>query len=95
MEFNDYLAVIEAPLDEEHASAVISEIRKIFGHKPIRYVVNTNAHFDAIGGLRTYAAEGAIIITQEANKAYLEKVLNLPHTIHPDKLSQSQEESRD
>src|SRR5262249_15423362 len=84
VELNDYLIVIEAPLDEAHASAVIAEIRRVFGDKQIRYVVNTHAHFDAAGGLRTYAAEGATIITQDINKAYLERVLALPRTISPD-----------
>jgi glyoxylase-like metal-dependent hydrolase (beta-lactamase superfamily II) len=87
VEFNDYLVAIEAPLDEEHASAVIAEIRKIFGSKPIRYVVNTHAHFTEVGGLRTYAAEGATIITHEENKAWLENALDRPRNIQPDKLS--------
>ena len=88
-EFNDYLVVIEAPLDEEHSIAAIKEIRTVFGSKPIRYVVNTHAHRDASGGLRTYAAQGAIIITQELNKPYFEKLFTLPRTVHPDQLAQT------
>jgi hypothetical protein len=35
--------------------------------------------------LRAFVAEGATIITHQVNKAYLEKVLSLPHTLNPDK----------
>jgi glyoxylase-like metal-dependent hydrolase (beta-lactamase superfamily II) len=49
--------------------------------------VNTHTHFDHLGGVRTYAAEGATIVTQQANGAYLNMVLKAPHTIHPDKLA--------
>jgi glyoxylase-like metal-dependent hydrolase (beta-lactamase superfamily II) len=81
VEFNDYLVLIEAPVDQEHSAAVITEIRKEFGSKPIRYVVNTHAHFTAAGGLRKYAAEGATILTHEGNKAYYDQLLPRPHAI--------------
>jgi glyoxylase-like metal-dependent hydrolase (beta-lactamase superfamily II) len=81
VEFNDYLVLIEAPVDAEHSTAVIAEIRKEFGNKPIRYVVNSHAHFAAAGGLRKYAAEGATIITHETNKSYYDQLLARPHTI--------------
>jgi len=88
--FNDYMVVIEAPLDEERSAAVISEAKKLFFNKPIHYVINTHAHFDHAGGLRTYVAEGATIITYQENKPYYERVLALPRTLAPDKLSRSQ-----
>ena len=88
--FNDYTVVIEAPLDEQRSEAVISEAKKLFFNKPIRYVINTHAHFDHAGGLRAYVAEGATIVTHQENKAYYEKVLALPRTLAPDKLAHSQ-----
>jgi glyoxylase-like metal-dependent hydrolase (beta-lactamase superfamily II) len=87
--FNDYVVVIEAPLDETRSSAVISEVKKLFFNKPIRYLVNTHAHFDHAGGIRTYAAEGATILTFQMNKSYYEKTFALPRTLAPDRLSQS------
>ena len=35
--------------------------------KPLHYVVNTHHHFDAAGGLRGYAAEDVLIVTQQSN----------------------------
>jgi glyoxylase-like metal-dependent hydrolase (beta-lactamase superfamily II) len=52
VEFNDYLVVIEAPLDEARSAAVISEAKKLFLNKPIRYLINTHQHFDHSGGIR-------------------------------------------
>lgn len=89
VEFKDHLVVIEGPQDEARSSAVIAEVHKLVPGKPIRYVVNTHNHFDHLGGVRTYAAEGATIVAPMADKAYYEKALNTPHTIVPDKLATS------
>jgi glyoxylase-like metal-dependent hydrolase (beta-lactamase superfamily II) len=89
VEFADHLVVLEAPQDDDRSNAVIAEIRKLVPSKPIRYVVNTHSHFDHLGGVRAYAAEGATILGVLAAKPYYEKVLNAPHTINPDTLSKT------
>jgi glyoxylase-like metal-dependent hydrolase (beta-lactamase superfamily II) len=89
IEFKDHIVVIEGPQSEARATAVIAEARKLIPNKPIRYVVNTHAHIDHSSGLRAFAAEGVTIMTHQANKAYLEKVLNAPHTLNPDKMTES------
>jgi glyoxylase-like metal-dependent hydrolase (beta-lactamase superfamily II) len=76
-------------VDEARSIAVIDAIRKVVPAKPIRYVVNTHVHFDHLGGLRTYAAEGATIITQRDNIPYLEQIWAAPRTISPDRLARS------
>jgi len=89
VEFRDHLVVIDAPVDEERSLAALDAIRAHLPRKPIRYVVNTHLHFDHVGGLRTYAAEGATIITQRDNIAYFEQVWSNPRTLHPDRLARS------
>jgi glyoxylase-like metal-dependent hydrolase (beta-lactamase superfamily II) len=89
VEFTDYLVVIEGLGNDARSHAVIAEARRLVPNKPIRYLVNTHAHFDHSGGVRAFAAEGITIITQELNKPFLEKVLSLPHTINPDSLAKS------
>ena len=71
VEFKDHVVVIEGPQSEERSSAVIAEVKKTLPGKPIKYLVNTHQHFDHSGGLRTYAAEGATILTHAKNRAYL------------------------
>jgi glyoxylase-like metal-dependent hydrolase (beta-lactamase superfamily II) len=88
--FDEYVAVAEAPLDEQRSVAVLAEVRKLVPDKPVRYVLTTHHHFDHIGGLRTYAAEGATIVTHQSNVAYLEKSLVAPATISPDMQAKSQ-----
>ncbi len=88
IEFKDYVAVVEAPNDETRSLAVIAEVHKLVPNKPIKYLYNTHAHFDHLGGVRTYVAEGATIITQEGNKAFYEKAWAAPRTLQPDEMSQ-------
>jgi glyoxylase-like metal-dependent hydrolase (beta-lactamase superfamily II) len=88
-DFKDYIVVIEGGQSEQRSEAVIAEAKKLIPNKPIKYVINTHQHFDHAGGLRTYVAEGAIVVTHQINKPYYEKIWANPHTIAPDKLSKN------
>jgi glyoxylase-like metal-dependent hydrolase (beta-lactamase superfamily II) len=85
VDFKDYIVVVEGPQSEERANAIINEAKRVIPNKPIKYVVNTHGHFDHSGGLRTFIAEGATIITHQNNKAYFEKIFALPHTLNLDR----------
>jgi glyoxylase-like metal-dependent hydrolase (beta-lactamase superfamily II) len=88
IEFRDYVAVVEAPLNEERSLAVIDEVYKLVPQKPIRYLINTHHHWDHIGGLRTYVHEGATVITHEGNKRYYQEILQEKQwLLKPDRLS--------
>jgi glyoxylase-like metal-dependent hydrolase (beta-lactamase superfamily II) len=89
VEFNDYIAVIEAPLAEDRSLAVIAEAKKLVPNKPIRYLLTTHHHFDHTGGLRTYVAEGATIVTHQSNVPYFEKTAVAPATLVPDQQAKS------
>ena len=89
VEFEDYIAVVEAPLNEQRNLAVIDEIVERIPNKPIRFLVNTHQHHDHIGGLRTYMHIGATIITHWKNyDFYTKDVLNYAQrTLDPDMVS--------
>lgn len=89
VEFKNYIALVECPLNDERSLAVIDSVKKTIPNKPIRYVVNTHHHFDHSGGLRACVAEGATIVTQADNKPYYERVWAMPHTVSPDQLAKS------
>jgi glyoxylase-like metal-dependent hydrolase (beta-lactamase superfamily II) len=51
--------------------------------------VNTHAHYDHLGGLRTYLHVGATVITHQRNRVFYEtELLNyVPRTLKPDLVS--------
>jgi glyoxylase-like metal-dependent hydrolase (beta-lactamase superfamily II) len=90
VEFKDFVAMIESSVSEQRALENIAAVKKVIPDKPIRYNINSHAHGDHAGGLRTYVAEGATIITQEGNKRYYDQVvLKNPHTLEPDLLAKN------
>lgn len=89
IEMKDHVIVVEGPLNDERAAAVIAEVKTLVPSKPIKYVVNTHHHFDHAGGLRAFAAEGATILTHAVNQPYYERVLATRATISPDLLAKS------
>jgi glyoxylase-like metal-dependent hydrolase (beta-lactamase superfamily II) len=89
VEFDDFVAVVEAPIDEARSLAVIEEVVRLAPDKPIRFLVNTHQHHDHIGGLRTYMHIGATIVTHRLNyDFYTRDVLNYAQrTLAPDMVS--------
>lgn len=89
VEFRDYVAVVEAPNNEERSLAVIAEAARLAPGKLVQYVINTHHHFDHAGGLRTYLSQGTTIVTHEFNKQYYLDILFRPTqwTLKPDRMS--------
>jgi glyoxylase-like metal-dependent hydrolase (beta-lactamase superfamily II) len=89
VEFKDYAVVVEGIGSEARNIALLDEVAKLIPGKPVRYVINTHAHYDHAGGLRTYVAKGITVVTHETNKAFYEQAWARPHTVIPDLLSKS------
>ncbi len=87
----DHIVVVESPLNEARSLAVIAKVKETIPNKPIRFVINSHHHFDHSGGLRTYADEGATIVTHQMNQPYYEKAWAAPRTLNPDRLARSKE----
>jgi glyoxylase-like metal-dependent hydrolase (beta-lactamase superfamily II) len=86
VEFKDYIAVVEAPGSSDGADQVIERIKQTIPGKPIRYVAMTHHHGDHIGGLRSFIAEGAMVITTAANRDTVEAMATAPQS---DRLAKS------
>ena len=78
IEFKDYVFVVEAPVSSDGADNVIKRIKETIPGKPIRYVAVTHHHSDHIGGLRSFIAEGATIVTTQSNRKTLEMMATAP-----------------
>lgn len=89
IEQRDHVVVVESPLNEERSLAVIAKVKETIPNKPIKFLVNTHAHFDHSGGLRTYVDAGATIVTHQTNQAYYQKIWATPHNLNPDRLTAS------
>ena len=76
----DHVVVLEGGQNEARGLAVIAETKRVLPNKPIKYVVNTHAHFDHASGLAPFVAEGITILTQANNKSFLENALGAQRT---------------
>jgi glyoxylase-like metal-dependent hydrolase (beta-lactamase superfamily II) len=94
IEMKDHLVLVEAPLNDGRSVPVIEQVKKLAPGKPIRYVINSHAHFDHSGGVRSAVAEGATIVTQAGNKAYFERALAVQNRINPDRMAKSGKKPR-
>lgn len=94
VEFQDHVVVLEGGQNEARGLAVIAETKRAIPNKPIRYVVNSHAHFDHASGLAPFAAEGIGIITHANNQAFLEKALAGPRTLVGDALAKSNQKPK-
>lgn len=89
IEMKDYAMLVEAPLYDGRAAAVLAQARQLVPGKPLRYVVNSHHHFDHAGGLRTAVAEGATLLTSASAKPWWDKTMGNANRIRPDALARS------
>jgi glyoxylase-like metal-dependent hydrolase (beta-lactamase superfamily II) len=86
IEMSDHVIVVESPLNDDRALAVLKETRTLVPNKPIKYLIVSHHHFDHAGGVRAFAGEGATLITAEGNKTYFERAVGGTTTVSPDML---------
>ncbi len=94
IEQRDHVVLVEAPLDEARSLAVIEQVKTTIPGKPIKYLINTHAHFDHSGGLRSYVDLGATIVTHQDNIAYYRAAWAAPRTLNADRLAKSHKPAR-
>lgn len=88
-EFDDYVLVTEAPVDNSISDLVIKMVKKTVPDKPIRYLVQSHHHNDHIGGIRRYMAEGVSIVTTAGNVELFNRISKAPFNLVPDELSKT------
>ena len=83
------IVLVELPLHEGRARAVLDAANKLVRGKQALTVINTHHHFDHAGGLRVAAAEGATIFTSALAKSYFETAFARPQRRVPGALTPS------
>ncbi|MGH7680700.1 MAG: MBL fold metallo-hydrolase [Candidatus Eiseniibacteriota bacterium] len=75
VELPDGILLIDSSLDDSTAAMLADSIRVRSGAKPIKYLVNTHAHLDHIGGNNYFASRGATIIAQASVAARIDSTM--------------------
>jgi glyoxylase-like metal-dependent hydrolase (beta-lactamase superfamily II) len=89
IEMKDHIVVVETPLYDGRAAAVLARANALVPGKTVRTVVNSHHHFDHAGGLRAAAASGAQLVTSERARPWFEKTFANANRISPDLLAAS------
>lgn len=89
IEMQDHAILVESPLYDGRALAVMAQAKLLLPAKPVRWAINSHHHFDHSGGLRAAAAQGATLVVSEQARPWFERVMARPNTVRPDALARS------
>jgi glyoxylase-like metal-dependent hydrolase (beta-lactamase superfamily II) len=82
--------VVETPGNDNTSREVIARVKELMPGKPIKYAAVTHHHDDHAGGIRTYIAEGATVITTPGLRPFFERVAAARNfTLNPDTLARA------
>jgi hypothetical protein len=85
----DGIVILEAIVSSGYSAKIIEDAQKRFPGMPIKAVITTSDSWPHIGGIREYAARGIPIYALDLNRPILTRIMNAPHTMHPDALTKN------
>lgn len=84
---NDGILILDAPYSSAYSSETLGQVKQLFPNAWIKGVISTSDNWEAIGGIREYAASNIPIFSLDLNKAIIEKLLKAKYITYPDKYS--------
>jgi glyoxylase-like metal-dependent hydrolase (beta-lactamase superfamily II) len=88
VELPDRLLAVESPLYDDYGRAALAQVKAAFPDKPLRELVGTHFHYDHIGGIREFAADGDLTVhVGTPTVAFFEDILRSGHGTDPDRLA--------
>jgi len=94
VELKDSAVILGGGGSEEGGLALAAEARRLVPGKPIAYAVNMHGHFDHAMVLPAFASERIAILTDDANRYFLQESLNTPRTLVGDAFAKSKQRAR-
>jgi len=86
---DDGVVIIDAPISSGYSAEVIAEAGRRFPGLPIKALVTSTSFFWHVGGVREYVARRIPIYVRDVNVATLRQIIEAPHGLVPDRLSQA------
>ena len=83
-DLGDGVAVFDAPESRSRSRAIVAEIHRQLGNKPIKYLVASHFHDDHIAGVGYYVDQGVQIVTVRENASLIKKYAVANSRIRPD-----------
>lgn len=84
------LVIVDAPLYDERAEAILAEVATRFPGKPVTHVIASHFHEDHVSGIRTLlGATNAALVVSETTEAFWRDILAASSTIVPDALAEN------
>jgi glyoxylase-like metal-dependent hydrolase (beta-lactamase superfamily II) len=89
IEMANEIVLVESPLYDARALAVINAANALVPGKKVGTVINSHHHFDHAGGLRAAVGEGATLVTSGMAKPYFDRIFANPNRVAPDHMAKS------
>ncbi|MEV0068615.1 MBL fold metallo-hydrolase [Amycolatopsis sp. NPDC050768] len=88
VELPDRLLAVESPMYDDYSRAALAQVKRAFPGKPLHELVCTHFHYDHVGGVREFAADGDLTVhVGTPSVAFFQRALSAPHEVDPDRLA--------
>jgi glyoxylase-like metal-dependent hydrolase (beta-lactamase superfamily II) len=94
VELKDSVVILGGGGNEAAGLALVAEARRLIPGKPITHAVNMHGHFDHAMVLPAFASAGITILTDDANRYFLQESLNTPRTLVGDAFAKSKQHAK-